>query len=82
MPCFAPLGFPPDRRWRSPPASANALGMKRTPRAGGFFLMAAILLGFAIGLATGDAMRGVIIGTALGIAIAVGLWLSDRRRAD
>jgi len=51
-------------------------------RAGGFFLTAAILLGFAIGLATGDAMRGVIIGTAVGIAIAVGLWLSDRRRAD
>lgn len=49
-------------------------------RAGGFFLMAAILIGFTVGLATGDAMRGVIIGTAAGIAIAVALWLVDRRR--
>ena len=49
-------------------------------RAGGFFLMAAILIGFVVGVATGDAMRGVIIGTAAGIAIAVALWLVDRRR--
>lgn len=49
-------------------------------RAGGFFLMAAILLGFMIGLATNDAMRGVIIGTGVGIAIAVGLWLVDRKK--
>jgi hypothetical protein len=48
-------------------------------RAGGFFLMAAILLGFVIGLATGDAMRGVVIGTIVGIAIAFALWLVDRR---
>lgn len=47
-------------------------------RAGGFFLMAAILIGFVAGLATDDAMRGVIIGTAIGIAMAVGLWLVDR----
>ena len=52
----------------------------RNPMAGGFFLMAAILIGFVVGLATDDAMRGVIIGTALGIAIAVWLWLVDRRK--
>lgn len=50
------------------------------PRAGGFFLMAAILLGFAGGIATGDAMRGVIIGTGIGIVAAVALWLTDRSR--
>ena len=49
-------------------------------RAGGCFLVAAILLGFVVGLATRDAMRGVILGTVAGIAIAVGLWLVDRRR--
>ena len=49
-------------------------------RAGGCFLVAAILLGFVIGLATRDAMRGVIIGTAIGVVIAVGLWLVDRRK--
>ena len=53
--------------------------MQRTPKAGGFFLVAPILLGFVIGLATGDAMRGVLIGTAIGIVLAVGLWLVDRR---
>ena len=42
--------------------------------------MAAILLGFVGGLATGDAMRGVIIGTVIGIVTAVSLWLADRRR--
>ena len=54
--------------------------MERTPKAGGFFLIAAILLGFAIGLATGDAMRGVIIGTGIGIAAAIAVWLADRSR--
>ena len=54
--------------------------MARAPKSGGFFLMAAILIGFVAGLATGDAMRGVLIGTGIGIAIAVGLWLADRRR--
>ena len=54
--------------------------MARASKAGGFYLMAAVLLGFVAGLATGDAMRGVIIGTVIGIAIAVGLWLADRRR--
>jgi len=49
-------------------------------RAGGFFLMATILGGFVAGLATGDAMRGVILGTAAGIVIALAIWLLDRRR--
>ena len=54
--------------------------MARASKAGGFYLMAAILVGFVTGLATGDAMRGVVIGTIAGITIAVGLWLADRRR--
>jgi mannose/fructose/N-acetylgalactosamine-specific phosphotransferase system component IIC len=54
--------------------------MQRTPIAGGFFLVAPILTGFFAGLATGDAMRGVVIGTAIGLAVVVGLWLFDRRR--
>ncbi|MGI8704491.1 MAG: hypothetical protein ACR2JJ_01600 [Sphingomicrobium sp.] len=55
--------------------------MERTHKAGGCFLMGAIMLGFIAGLATGDAMRGVVIGTAIGIIIAVAIWLVDRRRA-
>jgi hypothetical protein len=54
--------------------------MTASPKSGGFLLMAAILFGFVAGLATGDAMRGVLIGTVIGITIAVGLWLADRRR--
>ena len=48
--------------------------------AGGCFLVAAILIGFVAGLATRDAMRGVLIGTALGVVIAVAVWLLERRR--
>jgi hypothetical protein len=55
--------------------------MQRSPIAGGCFLMGAILIGFVGGIATGNPMRGVLIGTAVGIAIAVALWLTDRRKA-
>lgn len=51
------------------------------PRAGGCLLMIAIMLGFLVGLSTGDAMRGVILGTGVGIVIAVAVWLMDKRRA-
>jgi mannose/fructose/N-acetylgalactosamine-specific phosphotransferase system component IIC len=54
--------------------------MERAPVAGGFFLVAPILIGFFAGIATGDAMRGVLIGTGIGLALAGGLWLFDRRR--
>jgi len=54
--------------------------MKRTPIAGGFLLVAPILLGFAIGIATGDAMRGVLIGTGIGILAAIAIWMVDSRR--
>ena len=54
--------------------------MKRSPMAGGFLLIAPILVGFGVGLATNDAMRGVLIGTAIGIILALATWLIDRRR--
>ena len=49
-------------------------------RSGGFFLMAAILIGFGWGMAGGDPMKGVLIGTAAGIAIVLLIWLLDRKR--
>ncbi len=55
--------------------------MQPSSKAGGFFLVAPIVIGFFAGLATGDAMRGVLIGTALGLALVIGQWLADRRRA-
>ena len=49
-------------------------------RAGGCVLMAAILIGFVVGIATGNPLRGVWLGLAAGIIIAIGLWLADRRK--
>lgn len=51
----------------------------KSTRAGGCFLMAAILIGFAVGLVMQNPLRGVWIGLAVGTVIAVGLWLADRR---
>jgi hypothetical protein len=48
-------------------------------RAGGCFLTLCILGGFVAGLAIGNPMKGVLIGTAAGAALAVLLWLMDRR---
>ena len=49
-------------------------------RAGGFFLIAAILGGAVWGIAQGNPMKGILIGTAIGIALAIVIWLIDRRR--
>jgi hypothetical protein len=54
-------------------AQRNTLG-------GGCFLIIPILIGFIAGMATGNAYRGVLIGTGIGIALAVAIWLIDRRR--
>ena len=51
-----------------------------TARAGGCFLTVFILAGFVAGLAIRNPMKGVLIGTAIGAALAVLLWLIDRRR--
>lgn len=52
-----------------------------TTHAGGLFLTLAILLGSAWGVATGQAMLGVLSGTGIGIVIAFLVWLLDRRPA-
>jgi len=54
----------------------------RTSRAGGCFLTLCILAGFVGGLAIRNPMKGVLAGTAVGGALAVVLWLWDRRRPD
>jgi hypothetical protein len=53
---------------------------KRKPIAGGFFLFLLITIGFIWGAATGQAMRGIMIGAIAGAAVALLLWLVDRRR--
>lgn len=54
--------------------------MQARSKSGGFFLMAAILIGFGWGVAGGDPTKGVLIGTGAGVAIAILIWLLDRRR--
>jgi hypothetical protein len=51
----------------------------RTTRAGGCFLTICILLGFPLGLAIGNPMKGVLIGTAIGAALALIIWVIDSR---
>ena len=52
-----------------------------TAKAGGCFLTFCILAGFVVGLAIGNPMKGVLLGTGIGAALAVLLWLIDRRQA-
>jgi len=58
----------------------GALMRGSSTRAGGCFLTICILGGFIVGLAINNPMKGVLLGTAAGIAIAMLLWLVDRRR--
>ena len=53
----------------------------KTTHAGGCFLMIAILLGFLGGVSMRDLLGGTLIGTGVGIAVAILVWLIDRRRA-
>ena len=53
---------------------------RRSPAAGGFFLILAIFIGFGWGVATGHPVEGVLIGTLVGVAFAVLVWLADRRK--
>ena len=54
--------------------------MRRTGTAGGFFLSLCILAGLIAGVVLGNAMAGVLIGSTAGIALALIIWLIDRRR--
>lgn len=53
---------------------------QRSPQAGGFLLIAAIFVGTGIGVARGEPSLGFVAGLAAGIALALLVWLLDRRR--
>ena len=53
---------------------------RRSPQAGGFFLILPIVVGFVWGLANGRAMEGAVTGLAIGVVLALILWAVDRRR--
>ena len=50
-----------------------------TTNAGGLFLMLAIIIGSVWGVAANKPMLGVLSGTGIGIALALLVWLIDRR---
>lgn len=52
---------------------------KHTPMAGGFLWMLAILVGAVWGVWAGNPMKGVLAGTIGGGAMALAIWLLDRR---
>ncbi|MEO6225737.1 MAG: hypothetical protein ABIO80_07810 [Sphingomicrobium sp.] len=67
--------------WRRGFACAKGAAMTaRNPLAGGCFLTVFILAGFVLGLGLANPMQGVLIGTGVGIALAVAVWLIDRRK--
>jgi hypothetical protein len=49
------------------------------PRAGGFAIALLAILGVVIGNHYGQATIGLLAGVGTGVAIALGLWLKDRR---
>jgi hypothetical protein len=53
---------------------------RRNHAAGGFFLVLAIIGGFAWGAMSGLPWHGAVIGTAIGTILAIIVWLLDRRR--
>ncbi|MBX3562572.1 MAG: hypothetical protein KF780_12270 [Sphingomonas sp.] len=52
----------------------------KTPRAGGALIAAAILVGAVVGIIYRQASLGVVAGLAAGIALALLVWLVDKRR--
>lgn len=49
-------------------------------RAGGFFIALGVIGGFIFGISRGEPLAWALVGTAAGAAVAILLWLVDRRR--
>ncbi|MDQ2764213.1 MAG: hypothetical protein M3Y22_12270 [Pseudomonadota bacterium] len=49
-------------------------------QAGGFLIAIGTMIGASIGFLYGQATPGFLIGAGAGIALAVAIWLIDRRR--
>ena len=51
-----------------------------SPKAGGFILAIALIVGVFVGMTTGQASIGFVAGLAVGLAGLGLVWLLDRRR--
>jgi len=54
---------------------------KPGPKAGGALIALSILAGAGIGVALGQPSIGVVGGTTVGVAIAILIWIKDRKDA-
>ncbi len=54
----------------------------RSSMAGGIFLFFGLLIGSIVGVAYGQASLGMVGGFAIGGALALIVWLFDRRRGQ
>ena len=67
--------------WRSRPCFGRELKMKkRSPQAAGILIALGAILGFVWGLLHRQANWWTLVGTLVGAALALLLWLSERRR--
>ncbi|WP_420139942.1 hypothetical protein [Sphingomonas sp.] len=58
------------------------MASKTPSAAGGVFLALAILIGALAGGVSGQPTIGVLAGAAVGIAVAVLIWLQDRKNTN
>jgi hypothetical protein len=56
-------------------------GGGRYRQAGGAILAIAIIVGAVAGTMVGQSSIGLLVGTTTGIALAVLIWLNDRRKS-
>ena len=53
---------------------------RRNAQAGGIFLFLAPVIGLLYGIGRGDPIKWLLVGFVIGLAIAIGVWLVDRKR--
>lgn len=53
---------------------------RKTPAAGGIFLFLGPVIGVLYGIGRGDPIRWMLWGFAAGTALAILIWLVDRKR--
>ena len=52
----------------------------RNAQAGGIFLFLAPVIGLLYGIGRGNPIKWLLVGFVIGLAIAIGVWLVDRRK--
>lgn len=52
----------------------------RTPAAGGIFLFLSPIIGALYGIGRGEPIKWMLIGFGIGVALALAVWLIDRRK--